>query len=140
LQIDAAQEPSIKDSQSNKYKDSPASDRGEVIAMILRDYETIIRKERAQLFDSTRDKSANGILYLINTRLIFELENGVEERSISLDRIHSMDIIDEYNFKISYKGATGPPDILTDIYKIIGSGGNNRDWLRDFKKLKGIRE
>jgi hypothetical protein len=51
-----------------------------------------------------------------------------------------MDVIDEYNFKISYKGATGSPDILTDIYKIFGSGGNSRDWLRDFRKLKGIRE
>jgi hypothetical protein len=106
----------------------------------LRDYETIIRKEKAQLFDSTREKFASGILYLINTRLIFELESGEEQRSISLDRIHSIDIIDEYNFKISYKGATGPPDILTDIYKIVGSSGNSRDWLRDFRKLKGIRE
>ena len=106
----------------------------------MRDYETIIRKEKAQLFDSARDKFANGVLYLINTRLIFELESGVEERSISLDRIHSMDVIDEYNFKISYKGATSPPDVLTDIYKIFGSGGNSRDWLRDFRKLKGIRE
>lgn len=106
----------------------------------MRDYETIIRKDKAQLFDRTQNSFANGILYLINTRLIYELDNGVEERSISLDHIHSMDIIDEFNFTVSYKGATSPPDILTDTYKIIGSSGKSRDWLRDFKKLRGIRE
>jgi hypothetical protein len=106
----------------------------------LRDYETIIRKDKAQLFDSTQNKFANGILYLINTRLIYELDNGTEERSISLDRIHSMDIIDGFNIKVSYKGATGPADVLTDTYKIISSSGKSTDWLRDFKKLRGIRE
>jgi len=72
------------------------------------------------------------MLYLANARLVFESENGNEERNIP-ESYHSMDPFDDLNFKISYKDARRPDDILTDRYKIIGGRSNTNDW--DFKGI-----
>jgi hypothetical protein len=106
--------------------------------IILKDYETIIREDRAQLIDSNNNLIANGKLYLTNERLVFEKEDESQARVIALNLIQSVTPINSYSFKATYKSDKSPS--LTAIYKMISSQGaaTAEDWIRDFQRISGI--
>lgn len=102
--------------------------------IVLQNGEQLIRRESVELFSDDGRKFGKGILYLTNTRLMFETEDGMVPRVIALNMIQSIASIKKNEFTISYMNDDGTA-IFTDKYK-LGDGGKCEQWIEDFQKIR----
>jgi hypothetical protein len=101
--------------------------------IVLKDAEKLVREDRVELSGDDGRKYGNGTLYLTNTRLMFETENGVVPRLIVLYTIQSVVPVKKHEFTVSYMNDDGTK-IFTDRYK-MREGGKCEDWIEDFQNI-----
>ena len=100
--------------------------------IVIKDAEKLVRKDVAELSgDGT--KYGKGTLYLTNTRVMFETENGTVPRLVALHVIQSVVPIKKHEFTVSYMNDDGTR-IFTDRYK-MRDGKNCDDWIKDFQNI-----
>lgn len=104
--------------------------------IVLKDTEKLVREDRVELSGDDGRKYGNGTLYLTNTRLMFETENGVVPRLIVLYTIQSVVPVKKHEFTVSYMNDDGTK-IFTDRYK-MREGGNCEDWIADFRNTSNV--
>jgi hypothetical protein len=100
--------------------------------IILQNDEQFIRKDEVELYGDGK-KFGKGTLYLTNTRLMFETQNGTVPRLIALHTIQSVVPVKKHEFSVSYMNDDGMK-MFTDRYK-IRDGGKCEDWIEDFQKI-----
>jgi hypothetical protein len=99
--------------------------------IVLKNTEKLVREDRAELSGDDGRKYGKGILYLTNTRLMFETESGMVARLVALHSIQSVVPVKKHEFTISCMNDDGTR-IFTDRYK-IRDGGTGEDWIADFQ-------
>lgn len=103
--------------------------------IILQNGEQLIRKDGVELF-SDEKKFGKGMLYLTNTRLMFETEGGMVPRLVALHSIQSVVPVKKHEFTVSYMDDDGTR-IFTDRYK-MRKGGKCEDWIADFRNISNV--
>lgn len=106
--------------------------------IVLQNGEQLIRRDSVALSSHDGRKFGKGSLYLTNTRLMFEMENGMVPRLVALHTIQSVVPVKKNEFTMSYMNDDGTK-IFTDRYK-LGDGKNCDGWIKDFQKISNISE
>jgi hypothetical protein len=106
--------------------------------IVLKDAEELVRKDEVELYGDDGRKYGKGMLYLTNTRVMFETENGTVPRLVALHTIQSVVPIKNHEFTVSYMNDDGIK-ILTDRYKMRDENNCN-DWIKDFQKISNTSE
>lgn len=101
--------------------------------IVLQNGEQLIRQDSVELFSDGR-KFGKGTLYLTDTRLMFETNDGTVSRIIALHIIQSVVPVKKHEFTVSYMNDDGTV-IFTDRYK-IRDGRKCEDWIEDFQKIR----
>lgn len=104
--------------------------------IVLRDTEKLVREDRVELSSDDGRKYGKGTLYLTNTRLMFETENGVVPRLIALYTIQSVVPVKKHEFTVSHMNDDGTK-IFTDRYT-MREGGNCEDGIADFRNTSNV--
>ncbi len=88
--------------------------------IVLQNGENLIRRDSVELFSDGRRKFGKGMLYLTNTRLMFEMKNGMVPRLVALHTIQSVVPVKKNEFTMSYMNDDGTK---------ISDGVTSEDWL-----------
>jgi hypothetical protein len=103
--------------------------------IILKGYETLVKDSQVDLVGNGMKEVTRGILYLTNTRLVFETDNATILRDILSDHIQLVEPVNDHEFAVSYSGhKTGKAS--RDVYRVVNRN-ILKEWIDAFKNILG---